>query len=75
MKKYEAVIQGMTCDACEIHVEKALGSIEVKIIDVDYKTGVAQFVSNESVSFKDVELALSKTPYYLKSVHEENHIA
>ncbi len=45
MKKYEAVIQGMTCDACEIHVEKALGSIEVKIIDVDYKTGVAQFVS------------------------------
>lgn len=75
MKKYEAVIQGMTCDACEIHVEKALGSIEVKIIDVDYKTGVAQFVSTESISFKDVELALSKTPYYLKSVHEENHIA
>lgn len=62
----------MTCDACEVHVAKALQSIEATDVKADYKKGSAVFSIDVNKSFKDVELALSKTAYQLKSLQEKN---
>jgi len=71
MKKYKVKIDGMTCIACELHISKALESIEASNITVNYRQGFASFDLPDQTSTKLVKESINKNSYKVIHIDEE----
>lgn len=63
MNQTEVVIEGMTCDACARHVERALNAISGVDASVSYATGTAEVRRNASVGHNVLERAIEDAGY------------
>lgn len=62
-RKYRLQVEGMTCIACERHVETALNSIGAKDVDVNFRSGEAVFELPEHIGIEKVKEAVNKAHY------------
>lgn len=73
MKKYEAElkIEGMMCEHCKAHVEKALGSLEGAEVQVDLQGGTAAVTSVGEISDETFRKTIEEAGYELKSIERK----
>lgn len=66
--KYRMEVEGMTCDSCNRHVEKALARAGAQNAEANWRRGEAVFSASEEVDLEALSHSVSESGYRAKAV-------
>lgn len=66
--KYRMEVEGMTCDSCNRHVEKALARAGAQNAEANWRRGEAVFSASEVVDLEALSHSVSESGYRAKAV-------
>ena len=72
MKRIECQVDGMTCNSCEVLIERKLMKVEgIRMVAVSNKDKRATIECDENVEFSTIQNALNEKGYTLHELDEE----
>jgi uncharacterized protein len=76
MKRIQCQVEGMTCNSCEVLIERKLRRLAgVRMVKVSHKDKLATIECDENIEFSEIQNAIKDKGYILHELVEEDHLS